>query len=223
MPDDNPSNNSITQAIRLPDVFDKNDLLIRYRTNQEPSRYVLTIFDDNDKVVMTVPSVGINTESIYGFDDLPNGCYTFQIEDKGLNGVYFGLSSWMYPNQGQGSIRFTNFNSTQTLKSFNPDFGQRIRYSFVLNNFHSIRAVEDINLSVYPNPTTDLLFIQSYESVANALIDIFDVSGKVVFSKSFDLTDNNIIELGISHLVTGSYSVRISKGNRHSWGKFIKS
>ena len=128
----------------------------------------------------------------------------------------------MYQAQGQGSLGFYTNNNTQALRIFNPDFGRQVKYSFVLNNFSSVREAEHFCLSVYPNPTTDFLTIQSFENIVNATIDIYDVAGNIVFSKKQDFADNSIIEIDVSHLLTGSYSVRISGGKRSSWGSFVK-
>jgi hypothetical protein len=94
MSDDNPANNEITQPIPLPDILDKNDLTIKYKTNLRPNDYRLTITDDNGIPIKTLSATAANQEYIFRLDDLSDGCYTFQIEDAaGVNGTYLGLSS----------------------------------------------------------------------------------------------------------------------------------
>ena len=217
--DDNPSNNTVTQPFKLPDIYDKDNFVIRYRSNNYPSNYVLQIYNFAGNQVKTFTATAQNTTYNISLNDLPYGCYTFKFEALGHN---YGLSFWGFPALGSGTFGLYD-GSGRTLRVFNPDFGKHITYSFVLNSFTSIRENAELVLSVYPNPSSELLHIQAYEDVNDAVIDIFDINGNIVYKATKDITENNIITLNISKLVTGTYSVRIAKGNRIIWNKFIKN
>jgi hypothetical protein len=221
--DDNLENNVLTQSIVLPDILDKNNLILKYLTNLRPGDYKLTIFDNMGEEVKSLKGSSVNKEYIFKFNDLENGCYTFEIEDINTYlGTGLGLSYWNYPGQGNGRIGFYDSTAKKGVKVFNPDFGKKITYSFVLNSFSSVREDEKIALSVYPNPTSSILNIQLFENINNAKIDIYDISGNIVATSIKNITENNVYDLDISKLNTGSYSVRITNGKRTTWSKFIK-
>lgn len=78
-------------------------------------------------------------------------------------------------------------------------------------------AVSDVNkakLSVYPNPTSDFLKINSESKVVS--VDVFDLSGKNVNAK-FDGT-----AVDVQALAKGTYMVRINLGSEVTVQKFIK-
>jgi hypothetical protein len=91
-----------------------------------------------------------------------------------------------------------------------------------LNQFTNIREEEQIFVSIYPNPSANLLNIRSYENIAGATIDIFDINGNIVYQEIKDIIENSVISINISNLLTGAYNIRIKKNNRVIWEKFIK-
>ncbi|MDR0927382.1 MAG: DUF3244 domain-containing protein [Ignavibacteria bacterium] len=221
--DDNPTNNTILQPIQLPDVYDKNNFVLKYRTNKRPSEYTVRIYDYNNNVVKQITGAQGNADYELKINDLSNGCYRFEIEDiKGINGQYAGLSFWYYESQGNGSIGIYDSTGKKSLKAFNPDFGKNIIYSFVVDGWLSIAEDENMALSIYPNPTSDILNIQSYEAVQNAVISIFNDFGDVVYTSTANVSEGETISINMSRYPSGAYSVRISNGKRITWGKFVK-
>jgi surface protein len=82
----------------------------------------------------------------------------------------------------------------------------------------SALSVEDENLlaiSIYPNPTSNTLFISGNETPIS--ISIYNVLGKEVVSKK---NTNNI---NVQALPSGLYTIRISDGIRQTNRKFIKN
>ncbi|MBQ6269983.1 MAG: Omp28-related outer membrane protein, partial [Bacteroidetes bacterium] len=62
---------------------------------------------------------------------------------------------------------------------------------------------EDINLSVYPNPATDILYINN-DNLFGAEYEIYDMSGKLIIK---DINTTNTIN--VEQLSTGTYSLKI--------------
>jgi hypothetical protein len=82
----------------------------------------------------------------------------------------------------------------------------------------SALSVEDENLlaiSIYPNPTSNTLFISGNETPIS--VSIYNVLGKEVVSKK---NTNNI---NVQALPSGLYTIRISDGIRQTNRKFIKN
>lgn len=75
-------------------------------------------------------------------------------------------------------------------------------------------TLNDKTISVYPNPTTDYIFIKSADKFSN--IEVFDIAGKKV-----EITTEGD-KINVKHLSTGSYIISMeSKGNK-VFQKFIK-
>lgn len=71
--------------------------------------------------------------------------------------------------------------------------------------------IEAINFSVYPNPTTDYIKVNSSDLTTNGALTIVDLSGKVVLTKEIKATDlNTKIDLLLS---TGMYQVVFKTSN----------
>jgi thermitase len=66
-------------------------------------------------------------------------------------------------------------------------------------------------ISIYPNPTSELLNIQFSSQQDNLSFEIFDNSGRIVESKSnSSIIENETITVNVSHLVSGIYTLRIT-------------
>lgn len=78
-------------------------------------------------------------------------------------------------------------------------------------------AVSDVNkskVSIYPNPTTEYLNINSASKIS--AVQIFDISGKKV---NAELVDNKV---NVQNLAKGSYVIKITDGSGTTSQKFIK-
>jgi hypothetical protein len=86
-------------------------------------------------------------------------------------------------------------------------------------NTYSVVSVENnsnIDLRVYPNPTTDLIMVDfnQYEN-ASYVLTIIDLNGKVLHSKKLN---SNKVLLNFATYVSGTYSLLVKQQN-----KLIKS
>lgn len=81
---------------------------------------------------------------------------------------------------------------------------------------------EAISFSVYPNPSTDQLYISFEEKMNKCTIQIFDLKGGLI-----NETETNILQspvtLDVSGLQKGNYQLRIIVGNKISNSEFIKN
>jgi|688.fasta_scaffold550768_2 hypothetical protein len=87
-----------------------------------------------------------------------------------LNGVVVNSTA----GQSYGTItKYDNQNQ------YRPGFQQPLLYVQVLKSV--------IETSVYPNPALNSFYIISSDSLENCLFKIIDVSGKIIFSKQYDV------------------------------------
>ncbi len=81
-------------------------------------------------------------------------------------------------------------------------------------------AIQDMDLAqlrYYPNPVEANLNISYAEAIRN--IEIYSISGQLLLSKSFDASE---IQLDLSNLSAGTYTVRINTSNSSKFIKIIK-
>ncbi|MBK8415559.1 MAG: T9SS type A sorting domain-containing protein [Bacteroidetes bacterium] len=77
----------------------------------------------------------------------------------------------------------------------------------------------NIQLSIYPNPATDKLTIQSEENLSSVII--YDLQGKIVYQTSE--SDENSLDIDLNNFNSGTYITKITNSTGNSLTeKFIK-
>lgn len=69
---------------------------------------------------------------------------------------------------------------------------------------------ENINLSVYPNPSTDYLYLTSSDEISGLSYQLFDMSGRLL--KSGKVVANQT-SIDMQDLVPATYFVKVNQGN----------
>lgn len=79
-----------------------------------------------------------------------------------------------------------------------------------------IATLNQITVTVYPNPATEVLniFVGNIDAKnASYLVNIFDVNGQLKLSKSVSATANNAITIAVDGLATGVYTIQLADAN----------
>tara|TARA_R110001592_G_scaffold757_1_gene4054 strand:- start:540 stop:1556 length:1017 start_codon:yes stop_codon:yes gene_type:complete len=76
----------------------------------------------------------------------------------------------------------------------------------------------DLNFSVYPNPTANIVTIKS-KQLENADVTVHDLTGKTLLSKSISGTSS---EINISSLTSGIYLFKVKVGNSEFVKRIVK-
>jgi len=150
---------------------------------------------------------------------LAPGCYTIELFDTGND----GLEWWANAAQGAGAFRIRNVSDGAFLKNFETDFGSEIRYSFVVDNFTYIKEKgPKFNFDVYPNPTTGEVFIDiDLENNSTVNIEITDISGKIIRTKTITDILNSSISFDLSNERSGVYFCKILTNTKTITKKII--
>lgn len=96
---------------------------------------------------------------------------------------------------------------------------------FTYSNVVLLRLLKDKSvLQIYPNPTASVLNIELSGKQDNSeiLIDVYDASARLVARKTMK-KDNNVLQLDVSKLAAGMYSIRIVDQEDMSVVKFVKN
>jgi hypothetical protein len=195
--DENELNNVKHAEFDLPATLPRS-FIVETRTNQVPDQNNYTITDMYGKVHYNKTFFEANTlhrDTI----ELGYGCYTFKFNDVGGNGIAW----WAASNEGNGFVRIRQTPTTAIIKTFNADFGSFVQFSFRVQYPVGINneANTFTNLSVYPNPANNKIFIDGLDA---GQITIYDLSGKTLITTTYDKEG-----IDVSQLHTGLYLIGI--------------
>jgi hypothetical protein len=192
-------NNTMRSAYNIP-PSQTGDFIVVVKTNLSGFETSYELVDENGNIVMTRYGLAANT--IYRDTlHITQGCYQFRLLDSGKDGLNFWAN-----NDGTGYARFTTLSNT-TIKSFTADFGTSVIYSFTVGYTVNVDEVSLDELNVYPNPANEVLHIDLPTNTGNALVRVFDASGRVVITKELNVQSAS---LDISNLAAGLYNVVVS-------------
>lgn len=83
-----------------------------------------------------------------------------------------------------------------------------------------INEVNDVSISVFPNPTRELIHVKMDASVVDhATIQLYDAIGKLVISET---VNNTVTTLNIANYAKGMYTIRVVSEEKQSIIKVIK-
>jgi len=114
-----------------------------------------------------------------------------------------GKSSQFEMNWSIGETITETFSSTQLIMN------QGYHQSVISVIESGEEFTQNHTISIYPNPTSDKVFI-NFENFSNAKITLFDVNGRVVFSR---VLFSNISEVDLSLLYNSVYLMVVDINN----------
>lgn len=127
---------------------------------------------------------------------LTNGCYIFTIYDAFGDGICC--------EQGEGHYEIFDADSLMLAES-DGDYTDQNENTFCV----TVVGVEETSmgeLQVFPNPTTDVLYVRSIGIGRMDALDLVDAAGRTVYS-SGPIDSRSSIALGLHGLAPGSYTL----------------
>ena len=196
--DDDNSNNTVEGTFNnAQEVTTTVNMILN--TDNAGSQCTWEVVNSGGTVVYSGGPYG-NNENIQETFNLPENCYVFSIYDSAGN--------------GGGSIVLFDENSNVIISS-SGDYEAGISAYFNTNPLLGVNDTALQNVNIYPNPTSSILNVSNAE---NANIEIYDVLGKLIFSRSNISFDEKI---NVSKFQSGTYFIKIAKDNQVSTEKFI--
>lgn len=138
-------------------------------------------------------------------------------------------------------LDFRDLNTGELLASYSgstlPDpvtfYLSRIRVRFISDNYlnasgfqvrwsSSMVGIDDCcsEVSLYPNPASDMLYLTLPEEINQCDIIIYNVSGQTVFSQQYSSVDNSI-GIPVKQLANGIYTLRAESNGRTMHKKIV--
>lgn len=205
-PDEYPEDNTMSTAFKRPDVYKVNFIIV-YLSNNFPEENWYEVRDIAGNLHFARYTAEPNT-LYYDTLDLPNGCYSINLIDSGLD----GLSYWAYPEQGNGFFRLKK-NGGANLKTFEAEFGHQLFYSFTIEEEIQSPEYFEADFTIYPNPGNGEFHIAGESAGAIQIIEVHDASGRKMMSKSYDESSLNQISINLNRIPDGIYFL-ILRGDR---------
>ena len=147
---------------------------------------------------------------------LPDGCYTFHIDDSygdGLNGTAFGCAV-----DGNYSLEDQNTTNVVVAMGPDPDYGSGTTHDFCIGTF-DVEAYNPLtDVGMYPNPTNGLVHVFIPGNLTGIELTIRDVSGRVVQTQN---VNSGVKLIDLKEQAPGIYVVQLNQ-NQHTITKKIQ-
>lgn len=189
--------------------------------------YVLDSGCDADTVMTTVTTVEAPDA---GDDGFYTACNTFDIVlSDHLGGSHDGGGTWT-DNMGTDALfggLFVPYGLAPGVYTFTYTVSNvscptdSALITITLTECLGTEEMENGELSVYPNPVSDVLTIQNLNVPGNGTIEVLDVQGKVILSTPVTKTFGNV-ELDLSNVENGVYFVRVTTDNSTQEVRVVK-
>lgn len=199
LPDDEDNSNNTETTEFEEAITGTGTVKLEIRTDQYGNETKWTLEDSEGNIIESGGPYGGYQTYNYRFD-IDEDCYTFTaIDTYGDGGARFTLkdtddTQLFYVAGNWGAEKVGNFGSDGILST---------------NDFSAE------NITLYPNPAEDVLYINNAE---DADIQVFDVLGKMILSKT-QISLNEGIQVG--QLQAGAYFLKISKDGNTTTKKFL--
>lgn len=104
-----------------------------------------------------------------------------------------------------------------------PSIGLHLSFASPVLDVETVYETEGVNLSLFPNPTTDLLNMNvSFEEATNVMYILTDVAGHVLNITNADNVTNDQQTLDVSKLAAGVYMVTAKTEKGTTTKRFVK-
>ena len=199
----------------------KPSFIVRMKTNNYGSQNSWKITNQWDDVVYS--RSGLESNALYADTlSLPNGCYTFRIDDTGGDGLDFWYWDQVGQPDGSGFLNFMYYDTVSVFKSFHKDFGSAIVHSFRVTNGTDITTPERIgSFKVYPSVSQGQVTIEShFDLPAETTLSLLNISGHQVLEQKMSPNQSSKI-LDISNLANGIYLLQLKRKGKINTKKIM--
>ncbi|MEL6865801.1 MAG: LamG-like jellyroll fold domain-containing protein, partial [Bacteroidota bacterium] len=221
-------NNELTSTFSVPDILDVERLQLHLRTNNRANENSYQILDANGEVLISRANMEDATQYVDELD-LPDGCFTLVLNDSGGDGLYYWYWQAIGQNVGSGSLslkRFINDQIQVPVASFEPEFGNSVRYDFIIPGTVNTEDLAAPRLfSVYPNPVTDQFTLEMQGFASNTFqVQLIDLTGRVLWEQTHNSNYNGQLKenIDLNDWPAGIYSLKVQNGEENRIKTIVK-
>lgn len=141
---------------------------------------------------------------------------THKFASSFANNAQTWVANWTAPTSGTGSVTF--YVAAMAANGNGNNRGDKVYIDTITiseNASANIADLENVNIMLYPNPTTRTISIDGYANT-NSKLKVMNSTGKVIMDVNFNNT------LDVSALSTGTYYLKIYENDRVFMKRFTK-
>lgn len=209
--DEHPDNDSMRSSFENVPTY-KSSFIIRLKTNNNGNHNSWKLTNHWGDVVYSKDNLSSN---VFYADtvSLTNGCYTFELDDTGGDGLDFWYWDQIGQPDGNGFLNFMYYDTVSVFKSFHKDFGSGIIHSFRVTNGVDIDTYTMNQFDVYPSVSQGQLTIKTHLTASDPLIiSLYSANGQKVMDNIWD-SHTDSYQLDISSFSDGMYIVKLQNRN----------
>ncbi|MDG1780536.1 MAG: peptide-N-glycosidase F-related protein [Flavobacteriales bacterium] len=224
--DENEFNNDASSSFVRPPTYtygtgedDDNRLIIWIQTNGAPWETSASIEAADGTVVWSRDDYNDASTNYRDTIQLNAGCYTFNVLDSDDDGLSFFAN-----NDGNGQVRLKKVAGGSFIQ-FENDFGKSISHNFSWEtDLVSVeeQLVEEVQLTVYPNPADHELFVKAANFGNELTYTIIDLHGKILATRQMQQSPGDVIRIDTHDLASGMYTVIIDDGVSRAAKRWVK-
>ena len=202
--------------------LDDNRIIVWTKTNNVPSETSIELRNRDGEVVWSRSYDAANTT----FKDtiaLNAGCYRFTVHDSGDDGLTFWNN-----NDGSGYVRFKKVSGGNFLL-LEDDFGKFISQAFMFETDLVIDVeetledlVDDASVRIFPNPTSSDVKVALDNMVGDVVWELRNSMGGLVKFGEFRAGEGLLLNIELSSLSQGIYSLSVTDGPSKSLNWIVK-
>ncbi len=198
---------TIISIIKSDSIFDKLPGEPIYEEYGAFEYYMIK--DENDRRSKDKQSeyewiIGSIGDSCWDYN-ISDGCFPQYSYVEGLGGPYYWCENWFTPGEEENSLVY--------YKKGESVWGTPL----IITNF--LESIIDQEFQIYPNPTSEIFYINTSIKNVPYLIELYDISGRIIISQNVQKEEFN---LNTEEYTKGIYFYKITdKNNYIKTGKII--
>ena len=196
-----------------PSLIDGNSIDVDFSnswldTSALQANSINLIHNDLANGLLTIAFARTNHITTSGFGEIAHLTFDFAGSDGALNLNFKPDAKVMTNNM------FGNTGNIQNFIDVNLENGS----SYVI--WGGINEISgDNNLTLYPSPATDKLFVSSKENIRNAQLKVYDASGKILLTQKMNGTNTSV---DVKNFADGIYLLEVGDGINVYRNRFAK-
>lgn len=144
------------------------------------------------------------------------------VKFKAKKSITLDTDTVLEPGTGKSQYLYIDDTNTCTVFNFRPAKSEDLVKKTGKEEAPKITEIINDDISIYPVPVKDNLFIKTNKDFKNSTIKIFDMSNRLVLEKNLPI--KGTVSIDTSNLLNGVYFIDISDSNAtfHYHKKFVK-
>jgi hypothetical protein len=145
------------------------------------------------------------------------------VEDSSVVELMATPADEMAMVEGDSVIDVSNGDTITTVIVVMAENGNQMEYEvtvypFIIETSIKPNEVEKLNVKLYPNPASDMIYIESMEEITQ--VTVYNAIGRVVLDQSF--RNSNRIQVNLGELIPGMYMIKVDGLEHSNMTKLLK-